>query len=197
MATRLSGRGAPGEPQLIEFQWRYRGREGRFSGDGGLRVNPPDSVRLDLLGPGWSGVQSAVVVGDVVHYVGEQRVILPPPAFMWTLLGVFRPPAGLRPDGYRRGERTQLDYQLSARETLSFHFDGEGRLIEAELRRGGDVVQRIEIEPGEPGGDPSEHQWPQEARYRDLGEFHEVRIKVTEIRPHAPFEQRIFSVPAL
>jgi hypothetical protein len=192
LATRLRARGTPDRPQLIEFQWRYRGREGRFSGDGGVRVNPPDSVRLDLLGPGWSGVQSAVLLGDDVYYLGEQRIELPPPAFMWTLLGVFRPPAGVRPEAYSRGERSQLDYRLSERETLSFHFDADDRLIEAELRLGSDVVQRIRIEPGSPR--PGQHAWPREARYRDLGEFHEVRIKVIEIRDHEPFERRIYAV---
>lgn len=188
--------GTPDQPQLIAFQWRYRGREGRFSGEGAVRTNPPDSVRLDLLGPGWSGVQSAVLLGDRVHYIGEQRIELPPPAFMWTLLGVFRPPAGVEPAGARRGEYSQLSYELSNREVIVFLFDAAGRLIEAELRIDGDAVQEIRIEPGDPGGDALGWRWPREARFRDLGEFHEVRIKVTEIREHAPFERRIFEVAA-
>ncbi len=196
LAKRLQVAGTPDQPQLIAFQWRYRGREGRFSGEGAVRTNPPDSVRLDLLGPGWSGVQSAVLLGDRVHYIGEQRIELPPPAFMWTLLGVFRPPAGVEPAGARRGDHSQLSYELSDREVIVFLFDPASRLVEAELRIDGDAVQEIRIEPGEPGVDSLGWRWPREARFRDLGEFHEVRIKVTEIRAHAPFERRIFEVAA-
>ncbi len=194
LEKRLQVAGTPDQPQLIAFQWRYRGREGRFSGEGAVRTNPPDSVRLDLLGPGWSGVQSAVLLGDEVYYIGEQRIELPPPAFMWTLLGVFRPPAGVGLVAARRGEYSQLSYELSSRERLVFLFDAASRLVEAELRIDGDVVQEIRIEPGDAGADSFAWRWPREARFRDLGEFHEVRIKVTEIREHAPFERRIFEV---
>ncbi len=194
LAERLRVAGTPDQPQLIAFQWRYRGREGRFSGEGAVRTNPPDSVRLDLLGPGWSGVQSAVLLGDQVYYIGEQRIELPPPAFMWTLLGVFRPPAGVEAVAARRGDHSQLSYVLSSRETLVFLFDAANRLVEAERRFDGDAVEEIRIEPNDAGANLHAWRWPREARYRDLGEFHEVRIKVTEIRGHAPFERRIFEV---
>ena len=194
LAERLRTRATPEQSQLIEFEWRYRGRDGRFTGDGGLRVNPPDSVRLDLLGPGWSGVQSAVMLGDDVYYLGEQRVALPPPTFMWTMLGAFRPPVGIVPEGSRRGERTELFYRLSPRETVAFYFEGSGQLVEAELLVDGDAVQTIKVEPGDAVGSGTGHRWPVEARYRDLGEFHEVRIKVTGIRNHERFEGRIFQV---
>jgi hypothetical protein len=196
LESRLRELGTPDQPKLIEFQWRYRGREGRFSGEGGVRVNPPDSVRLDLLGPGWSGVQSAVMLGADVYYLGEQRITLPPPTFIWTMIGTFRPPVGVEPEGARRGERSELTYRLSPRATVAFHFDGEGRLIEGELRIDGDVVQEIRVERGDAGDGPGDYRWPLEARYRDLREFHEVRIKVLGIREHEPFERRIFDVAA-
>lgn len=196
LESRLLELGTPDQPKLIEFEWRYWGREGRFSGDGGVRVNPPDSVRLDLLGPGWSGVQSAVMLGADVYYLGEQRITLPPPTFMWTMIGAFRPPAGVQPRGARRGEHSELTYQLTPRAAVTFHFDAEGRLIEGELRLDGDVVQEIQVEPGSADVGPGGYRWPREARFRDLREFHEVRIKVVEIREHAPFERRIFDVAA-
>jgi hypothetical protein len=194
LEDRLRELGTPDRPKLIEFQWRYRGREGRFSGEGGVRVNPPDSVRLDLLGPGWSGVQSAVMLGADVYYLGEQRITLPPPTFMWTMIGAFRPPVGVAPQGVRRGERSELTYRLSARSAVAFQFDGEGRLIGGELRIDDDVVQEIRVEPGSAGDGQGGYRWPVEARYRDLREFHEVIIKVLEIREHEPFAKRIFDV---
>lgn len=187
---------APGQPELITFDWRYRGRDGRFSGEGGVRVNPPDSVRLDLLGPGWSGVQSAVLLGDDVYYLGEQRITLPPPTFLWTALGVFRPPAGLTPQGNRRGEQVELTYRLSERRAVTFRFDGLGRIMGAELELNGDVVQEIKLKRDEGVGEPAGWSWPLEARYRDLAEFHEILIKVKEARAHAPFEPRIYDVAA-
>lgn len=193
LAQRLLETGTPDQPKLIEFQWRYRGREGRFSGDGAVRINPPDSVRLDLLGPGWQGVQSAVLLGDNVSYIGEQRIRLPPPTFMWTMLGALRPPLGVEPQGARRGARLELAYRLSSRETVLFRFDELERLIEAELKIGDDVVQEIRLEHGE-ASDVAGYHWPREARYRDHRDFHEVHIEVVEIREHEPFEARIFSV---
>lgn len=196
LESRVRELGTPDQPRLIVFEWRYWGREGRFSGEGGVRVNPPDSVRLDLLGPGWSGVQSAVMLGADVYYLGEQRITLPPPTFMWTMIGAFRPPAGVAPEGARRGDRSELTYRLSSRASVAFHFDAEGRLIEGELRIDGDVVQEIHVEPGNAGDTSGGYRWPLEARFRDLREFHEVRIKVLEIREHEPFERRIFDVAA-
>ncbi|MGD2216814.1 MAG: hypothetical protein PVJ64_08655 [Gemmatimonadales bacterium] len=196
LESRLRDLGTPDKPKLIVFEWRYRGRDGRFSGEGGVRVNPPDSVRLDLLGPGWSGVQSSVLIGSDVYYVGEQRITLPPPTFMWTMIGAFRPPYGVEPEGARRGERSVLTYTLSRETAVAFHFDGEGRVIEAELRIDGDVVQEIRVEPGVGGEDPDGYRWPIEARFRDLRDFHEVSIKVVEIHEHEPFEERIFDVAA-
>lgn len=194
LADRLREAGAPGEPKLIEFRWRYRGHEGHISGEGGVRFNPPDSVRLDLLGPGWSGVQSAVMLGDETYYIGEQRIVLPPPTFIWALFGVFKPPRGVAPEGTRRGERTQLAYQLGTFERIVFEFDGSGRLIGAERRVRGRVVQVIEVRPARRSEDAAGWTWPAEARFRDLGEFNEVRVEVTEIRDHEPFERRIFIV---
>ncbi|MEE8551243.1 MAG: hypothetical protein V3T08_08335, partial [Gemmatimonadota bacterium] len=193
LASRLSARSTPREPQLIEVKWRYRGRDGRFAGDGAVRVNPPDSVRLDLLGPGWSGVQSAVLLGDELHYVGEQRVTLPPPMFLWAMLGVFRPPAGIVPKGSLRGDRSQLGYDLSERERVIFEFDGVGRLVEAERQVGGHAVQEVRITRDATANSST---WPKEARFRDLGEFHEVRVQVTKTRVHAPFERDVFDVAA-
>jgi hypothetical protein len=196
LEIRLRELGTPDRPKLIEFEWRYWGREGRFSGEGGVRVNPPDSVRLDLLGPGWSGVQSAVMLGADVYYLGEQRITLPPPTFMWTMIGAFRPPVGVQPEGVRRGEQSELTYQLSPRAAVAFQFDGAGRLIGGELRVDGDVIQEIRVEPGSEDDGSGVYRWPLEAGYRDLREFHEVLIRVLEIREHGPFEKRIFDVAA-
>lgn len=188
------GRG-PLTPQLIEFRWRYRGHEGRFSGDGGVRVNPPDSVRLDLLEPGGGGVQSAVLVGQEVVYIGERRLQLPPPTFIWAIFGIFRPPHGIVPEGTRRGDQARLSYRLTARETVAFDFDRAGYLIRAERLRDGDSVQRIEIEHRDDEPETSgRYVLPKNARFRDLVEFIEVRIEVVKASEHEPFESTIFDV---
>ena len=51
----------------------------------GVRFNPPDSIRLDLIEPGGSGVQSAVLIDEEVRYIGERRIQLPPPTFLWAV----------------------------------------------------------------------------------------------------------------
>lgn len=195
LASRLRRAATPDQPQLIEFKWRYRGREGQFVGDGAVRLNPPDSVRLDLLGPDWSGVQSAILLGEGIRYIGEQRLRLPPPTFMWTVLGVFRPPSAGEPQAFRVGERLDLAYRLSLRESVVFGFDAAGQLIGAELRDGRTVVQRVSLSY-DARAETTGFSWPVEARYRDLQEFHEVRIEVKEVRAHAPFDRHIFAETA-
>lgn len=194
LAQRLSAGSGPAAPQLIEFKWRYRGRDGAFSGQGGIRVNPPDSVRLDLIEPGGSGVQSAVLLGEEIHYIGEQRIVLPPPTFLWAMFGMFRPPAGVEPEGNRRGERAQLKYRVSDRESVSFDFDGQGNLIEAEWLVGRGAVQEIKLWRRKSSSEDGRFQWPKEARFRDLVEFLEVKVEVTSSREHTAFERSIFEV---
>ena len=197
MALRLrEARSGPATPQLVEFKWRYRGHDGRFSGDGGVRVNPPDSIRLDLLEPGGSGVQSAVMIGLEVRYIGKRRLQLPPPTFIWAMFGVFRPPAGITPLATRIGERTRLTYRLASEESVSFDFDSMGRLIEAERRVDGDAVQRIRVKNHDVTEVSESFSWPREARFRDLVEFVEVRVQVLRASDHEPFERRIFEVAA-
>ena len=191
--TRVSG--GPERAQLVLFEWRYRGHDGRFSGDGGVRVNPPDSIRLDLLEPGGSGVQSAVLLGDQIIYVGEQRLALPPPTFLWAMLGVFRPPEGVMPRGSRRGEETRLTYGLSPRHEITFDFDGAGRLLSARRLIEGDAVQEIRLKR-EGRGPQSGFAWPREARFRDLVDFVEINVELVSANDHAPFESRIFEVAA-
>jgi len=193
VARQLQVATLPDRPLHIVFDWRYRGREGRFSGEGAVRFNPPDSVRLDLLGPGWSGVQSAVLLGADVYYLGEQRVTLPPPTFMWAMMGTFRPPAGIEPAAARRGERVEVSYRLAEQRAVTFVFDGSGRLIEATLALRGDVIEEIKLEPGESNGGFAV---PGAARYRDLRNFHEISIEVISAREREPFESGIFRVAA-
>lgn len=196
LATRYRAASTPRVPRLIAFRWTYRGREGRFSGDGGVRVNPPDSVRIDLLGPGSSGVQSAVLVDDEVGYIGEQRVELPPPTFLWALFGIFRPPSTGVVRAFARGGYRDLVYRVSAREEVMFRFDMAGHLVAAERRTGGQAFQRIELTLPRPKeeGSTSGWVWPREARFRDLREYNEVRVEVTGAREHEPFESAIFRV---
>lgn len=194
--ARARALGTPDSAFLIEFQWTYRGREGRFSGEGGLRINPPDSVRLDLFGPGWSGVQSAVLVEDAVVYVGEQRVRLPPPTFLWAMFGIFKPPEEATPEAFRRGDRSVLGYRLSMRERVLFEFDTGGRLLEAELREGERTMQTIRLERADARAAGRGWQPPAEARFRHIREFHEVRVEVREARRHEAFKREIFEVVA-
>lgn len=195
LAARLQAGSEFSQPQLIQFKWRYSGRDGRFSGEGGVRFNPPDSIRLDLIEPGGSGVQSAVLIDDEVRYIGERRIQLPPPTFLWAVFGFFRPPAGIVPEGTRRGERSQLVYRLTALERVTFDFDSAGHLIEAERLLDGDAVQEVRLKIRD-SGDSGGFAWPDEARFRDLVEFIEVRVEVVSARDHASFESEIFEVAA-
>ncbi|HVH66586.1 MAG TPA: hypothetical protein VM716_01830 [Gemmatimonadales bacterium] len=138
----------PVHPTAIRFRWKYQDREKRWGGRGQARIEPPDSLRFDYVGPLGLGAGAAAVVGDSTTWADPEknfRSLVPAVRMLWAGLGVARPPAvdaavfgaggadsSVGVWRFVQGEDT-LDY----RETR-----GAVRVLEAEWRRQGRVQAR-------------------------------------------------------
>lgn len=168
----------PDQGYRIVFDWSLLDGPARFRGRGVARLAPPDRVRLDLFSPAGELVARAVVVGDEVRLPNSaQEIPLPPPAFIWAALGIFRPGnhtvllrGERRPDG-----EVQLHYAAQdAGDTLVY---GVRRrtLHWLEQRDGGHTVERIELAQANGG------RFPHRATYRDLRAYRELVVTVDTV----------------
>ena len=139
---------APDRPLRGVFGWRVLDGEARFDGDGVARIEPSYRARLDLFGPRGDGYLSAALVDGDIRLPSEPEVPLPPPAMVWAVLGVVRPPMdatllGTRAEGTRLElhydvEGSRLRYLLIAERLVSVEWRGRGRHMIIELTNEGD-----------------------------------------------------------
>ncbi len=180
--NRLSG------PLQILFEWSLREREGRFSGEGATRVAPPDHARLDLFGPRGEGYLSAAFVnGEVRLPPGTTSSPLPPPALMWSALGVFQPPQGTTLRNTKvDGDRVELEY-ASGDERWLYVFEDD-RLKRVEWTAPGGGRRTVELEGNGEAGIPGK------AVYRDWRQFVELRLTLNEAVRVDGFSQDIWTI---
>lgn len=179
---------APSRPLRVVFDWELREREGRFSGRGVARIEPPYRARLDLFGPRGEGVLTAALVGDELRLppgAEEARVPIPPPALLWSVLGVFRPPpaeltAAAREDGRLRVEYAGVDGRWR------FLLDGD-RLVEAEWRGDGDALRRVETNGAAAFGVPDD------VVYRNYEAFRQLELDVDQVDEVDSFPAEIWT----
>ncbi|MFO7893074.1 MAG: hypothetical protein R6U63_05015 [Longimicrobiales bacterium] len=170
----------PDRPLRAVFAWEVLDSRARFAGDGAARIEPPYHVRLDLFGPRGEGFLSAALVGTEIRLPGEPNAALPPPALIWSALGVVRPPEDAVLQGTREwGGTTELHYATDdgrLRYTLE-----DGRLRSVEWRRSsGRMV--VELQGHTPG-------LPASASYRNWANNTELHIElesVEEVEPYPP-----------
>lgn len=142
--------------RTIRFRWRFRDERVSYAGRGTARIAPPDSIRFDYAGPLGLGAGAAVVLGDSVAWADPEanfRSLVPAIPMLWASLGVVRPPA---PDaavsaGIEQGrEGTGRVWRFAQdRDTLEYILRaGLTPVLEAEWRRGGDVIARSTTQLG-------------------------------------------------
>ncbi|HET9985668.1 MAG TPA: hypothetical protein VFQ38_18870 [Longimicrobiales bacterium] len=169
------------QPVQLVFDWNMRDRDARFGGRGSARAEPDYKARLDLFGPRGEGYFSAAVVDTTLRVPAAvaDRVPVPPPALLWSTLGVFHPPADARLAATRRqGDETRLDY-TRGNERWRFTLVG-GRLSRAELDRSGGR-QTVELEG------TAELGLPKRAVYRDYAAFRELTLTLDHANAAQPF----------
>ncbi len=180
VAERAVRETAPDRPLRVIFRWRALDGRARFSGQGVARIEGPYRARLDLFGPRGEGYLSAALVEDRLRFPGEPDAVVPPPAMIWSALGVVRPPeAAVLQGTRRRGTTVELYYQ-TGEGRLRFTLE-EGRLRTAEWRRdrGRMVVELADDVHGLPG----------RAAYRDWANNTELHLEletVEEVEPYPP-----------
>lgn len=173
VAAELAGRlGGPEAPQRVTFTWSYADPRGPVEGEGVVRYNPPDSLRLDLFGPGDASMAVALA-GDSLRTLGQVRNVRVPPApFLHATAGIFRPGAAEPLRGFRRDGERVLVYG-TGRGTRRFVF-ASGRLLRVEEAADGRTVRSLQLRWDDRSA------WPAGAEYRDREDRSRVRWELTD-----------------
>jgi hypothetical protein len=179
---------APAGPVQIRFDWSLQDRDFKFQGRGLVRMQGPYRARLDLFGPQDIQVLRAVLNGDSLElaYAGPS-VPLPPPAFLWALLGVFRSPAARAPDDHKTAEGlTTLQYDV---DRSHWRFTVADSVLTSVEWVGDDGGRRtVELSGPYQGARPSR------AAFRDWRAFRELVLTATAVEAVEPFAPGIWDV---
>lgn len=188
IVQRVTERNRLAGPVQVLFDWSLQEREARFSGEGATRIAPPDHARLDLFGPRGEGYLSAAFVRGEVRLPPQMASApLPPPALMWSALGVFQPPAGTSLGDVRRdGDRIELVY-LAGGERWVYRFDDD-RLRRVEWTAPSGGRRTVELDGNGDEGIPVQ------AVYRDWRQFVELRLTLNEAIRVDGFPQDIWQI---
>ena len=175
------------EPLQIVFAWRLNEARQRHRGRGVARIEPPYRARLDLFTDDGETVMSAALVdGDLRMPPGSRDDILPPTDLMWGTLGIFRP-HGVRLLGGDVLEGDAMRLRYAYEDGTELHYEVmSGLLRSLELREGGRVVQRVEVDMG------SDTRYPVESTYRNLTAFRELVIVRESLESHEPFDPDVW-----
>lgn len=140
--NRLPSGRLPEVYQRIVFDWRVNDGLLSASGEGALRIAPPDSARLDLFLAGGFGAGYAILIDDTLHSPGGDRVrqMLPPPPLLWAAVGRLAVPSA--PDTTARVTGDTLRADIGRNPVWRVTFVGE-RLARLERIEGGRVAEWI------------------------------------------------------
>jgi len=178
---------APAGAFRILFDWSAREGESRFGGRGVARVEQPERVRLDLVGPRGEAILSAALVGHSLHLpAGANTVAVPPPPLLWSVLGVFSPPPDARLVATRQDDgRVTLEYDDADGARWRFVLQGD-TLRRAELDAPGQGRRTVELQGNGPRG------LPQVAVYRDWTAFRELTLTLDQVHDAESFPADIW-----
>ena len=175
-------------PARILFSWSLSDRDARFQGRGVARVEPPFKARLDLFsGSGETIARAALVDDDLRLPRGAPDGIIPPAELLWGTLGVFRPGSETTLLGAENlGDgRVRLSYQRPDGLVVRYTLKGDG-VEEVERIRQGQTVERVTLEQ------ERVDQYPEEATYRNLAAFRELRLSRDSAVPVEPYPPDIW-----
>lgn len=174
---------------LLRFGWEYADERGNVRGEGAGRVNPPDSLRVDLFTSGDVSLAVALAAGRLSSSGRIEGVRLPSSPFLYAMAGVFRP-RGREPDAaFRTGRGVLLRYRTNAGLRREYLIE-DGRLRRLEDRRDGRLLRRVRVR-WDSGGS-----WPVSAEYRSTVAPRRVRWRVERVESRsAPFDPEIYDLP--
>jgi hypothetical protein len=186
--ARAVQRTAPARPLHIVFTWEMRDRDARFDGQGVVRLDRDYRARVDLFGPRGETYSAAILEGAAMRVVPVgSEALLPPPALLWSVLGVFRPPvdAPLTGTAWPAGGMHLLYEQDGTNWRFGFENDVL-RTTEWTSRGARRTVQLT----GEAG-----FGLPAQAAFRDWAEFRELTLRVTDVEETAGFGADVWILP--
>ncbi|NJD11475.1 MAG: hypothetical protein FIB01_13930 [Gemmatimonadetes bacterium] len=180
---------APRRPQQVGFEWSMTDRDARFSGKGVVRLAPPYRARLDLFGPRGEAYVIAVLDGEELRLAPAGATeLLPPAAFLWASLGVFRRPMQPLTATRRTGSGVELAFADGA-ERWRFQLAAEGlRQVEWQGPDGG--RRTVELTGH------ADQTLPQRGAYRDWVAFRELNLTVTGVEDVDGFSEDIWVLGA-
>jgi hypothetical protein len=180
---------APQRPQHVTFDWALSDRDARFSGKGVVRLAPPYRARLDLFGPRGEAYVIAVLDGRELRLApAGASELLPPPAFLWASLGVFRRPEQPLSAVRRTDGGVELAF-AGTPDRWRFQLGNEGlRQVEWQGPDGG--RRTVELTGRASAA------LPQRGAYRDWIAFRELTLTVTGIEDVDGFSEDIWILDA-
>lgn len=188
-ADRVADAG-PDRPHRVTFRWEYADERGPVRGEGVLRFNPPDSLRLDLFSAADASMNIALVGGELRSAGQIEDVRLPPPAFLYATAGLFRPGRAGPVDGWEAGGDRFLAYRAPGGGTLVYRLR-DTRIVRLAEREEGRELRRLELDWPESTG-----VWPRETEYRDATRQSRARWTVEETRVEkGSFPREIYELP--
>jgi hypothetical protein len=178
----------PDQRLHVIFSWELRDREARFNGQGVLRLDQGYRARVDLFGPRGETLSAAIVEGATMRVVpAASEALLPPPALLWSTLGVFRPPVDAPLTGTgRTGEGLLLDYTRDDTR-WRFRFEADALRSTEWTARGG--RRTVELTGS------AEFGLPAQAAFRDWTEFRELTLRVTNVEQSPAFGADVWILP--
>lgn len=158
----------------VVFDWTMRDRDVRLSGQGVARIDPDGRARLDLFGPRGETYLAAALVGQDLRLPAAGLAdVLPPPALLWSAIGVVEPVAeATLVEASRNGRTVTLGYALG-RERWRYRLE-DGRLVHVQWERPGEGRRTVELKGS------AAFELPGEALYRDHIAFRELELKLKQ-----------------
>lgn len=140
----------PAAHRIYRYRWLYRDARSSVGGRGSARIAPPDSARLDVNVALGVASGAGVVVNDSMLWGRPEDLLarfVPNYDLMWAMFGVARrPPRGVAAAGVDDGTARTWRYAHKG-DTVSYRlFYGERARLDAEVRRGTDVLGRVETQ---------------------------------------------------
>ena len=177
------------QPVQLTFAWRAREPGFRDDGIGVARVEPPDRARLDLFLDNGESAAIAALVGDDLRVPAALPLeLVPPPALLWAVLGIFRPGDGVETlEGRRADTAMELRFGLPGGNLLRFRMH-DRRVVEASVLEEGAEVERVVI-----AWSGDESAYPAEATYRNLRDYRELELRLESFEHVDPFPPHIWN----
>jgi hypothetical protein len=184
----LSDATAPNEPVQITFTWSLQDRDFKFSGRGIVRMQGPYHARLDLFGFQDLLVARTALIDDSLSIVySGPKVPLPPPAFMWATVGVFKAPVAQSPSSFNTdGTGFSFGYDPAP---AHWRFRADATTLRSAEWQGDDGGRRTVELSG-----PFRMGRPSKAVYRDWREFRELTLVLTAVEKVDSFAPEIWDV---